>query len=78
MKLLESKTQNCRDGTTICFQMHQHIADETTPESYTITCLMNGEPARVNGWTGYDYDDYTDRGEASKAFRYYIDQIKNK
>ena len=57
-----------KDGedNQLVFQLWQHPKPDN---NYTITANINGTPARIEGWNGWDYEDHFTKEEALKALK---------
>ena len=60
MKLLKYTEVQDKDENEIIFQLWEFDDSDT----YTITANVNGTPARIEGWNGWDYEDHFTKEEA--------------
>tara|TARA_Y100000356_G_C11206830_1_gene261003 strand:+ start:339 stop:617 length:279 start_codon:yes stop_codon:yes gene_type:complete len=47
------------------------------PETFTITCTIDGETAASENWNNYDFQSYEDMDEALKEMDYWEEQLIN-
>ena len=72
MKLLKYTEVQDNNENEIIFQLWEFDDSDT----YTITANVNGTPARIEGWNGWDYEDHFTKEEALKALDYYEDSVQ--
>ena len=72
MKLLKYTEVQDDDENAIIFQLWEFA----NSDSYTITPNVNGTPARIEGWNGWDFEDHFTKEEALEALQSYEDSFK--
>ena len=72
MKLLKYTEVQDGDENAIIFQLWEF----DNSDSYTITANVNGTPARIEGWNGWDFEDHFSKEEALEALQSYEDSFK--
>lgn len=72
MKLLKYTEVHDDDENAIIFQLWEF----DNSDSYTITANVNGTPARIEGWNGWDFEDHFTKEEALEALQSYEDSFK--
>ena len=72
MKLLKYTEVQDDDENAIIFQ----LCEFDNSDSYTITANVNGTPARIEGWNGWDFEDHFTKEEALEALQSYEDSFK--
>ena len=75
MRLLKYTEVKDGEDNQLVFQLWQHPKPDN---NYTITANINGTPARIEGWNGWDYEDHFTKEEALKALEKYEDSVWKK
>ena len=75
MRLLKYTEVKDGEDNQLVFQLWQHPQPDN---NYTITANINGTPARIEGWNGWDYEDHFTKEEALKALEKYEDSVWKK
>ena len=75
MRLLKYTELKDDENNQLVFQLWQHPKPDN---NYTITANINGTPARIEGWNGWDYEDHFSKEEALNALEKYEDSAWKK